>query len=109
MQGSAGLIYLGILVLAFYLLIIRPQMQRSKQMRELLAALSLGDKVVTIGGMHGTIVEMTDNTVTLRVTDGVEVDFDKSAIGQRLAPEGAVESEVEVETETVSDEEKNDD
>ncbi len=103
MQGSGGLIYLGILVLAFYLLIIRPQMQRSKQMRDLLAALSVGDRVVTIGGLHGTITAMRDDVLTLRVADGVELDFDKNSIGQRIAPEEAVDPDIEIASEDEDD------
>ncbi len=86
MQGSGGLIYLAVLVVAFYLLIIRPQMQRTKQMRELLASLAVGDKVVTIGGLHGTIVEMVDATVVLRAADGVELVFEKTAVARKDAP-----------------------
>ena len=87
MQGSAGLIYLGVLVIVFYLLIIRPQMQRTKQMRELMASLSVGDKVVTIGGLHGRIVAINETIVTLRVSDGVELEFEKTAIARRDAGE----------------------
>jgi preprotein translocase subunit YajC len=83
MQGSAGLVYLGVLVIAFYLLIIRPQMQRTKQMRELMASLAVGDKVVTIGGLHGRIVAMDHGVATLRVSDGVELEFEKTAIARR--------------------------
>jgi preprotein translocase subunit YajC len=87
MQGSAGLVYLGVLVVAFYLLIIRPQMQRTKQMRELMASLAVGDKVVTIGGLHGRVVAMNESVVTLRVPDGVELEFEKTAIARRDAGE----------------------
>ena len=87
MQGSAGLVYLGVLVVAFYLLIIRPQMQRTKQMRELMASLAVGDKVVTIGGLHGRVVAMNESVVTLRVSDGVELEFEKTAIARRDAGE----------------------
>ncbi|MBE0417403.1 MAG: preprotein translocase subunit YajC [Coriobacteriia bacterium] len=83
MQGSGGLIYLGVLVIAFYLLIIRPQMQRTKQTRELMASLVVGDRVVTIGGLHGSIVSIEGTVVTLRVADGVELHFEKSAIARK--------------------------
>lgn len=80
-----GLIYLGFLVVVFYLLIIRPQTQRNKQMRELMASLAVGDKVITIGGLHGTIVGIEGTLVTLRVADGVELGFEKTAIARRDA------------------------
>jgi len=80
-----GLIYLGFLVVVFYLLIIRPQTQRNKQMRELMASLGVGDRVITIGGLHGTIVGIEGTVVTLRVADGVELEFEKTAIARREA------------------------
>jgi preprotein translocase subunit YajC len=83
LEGSGGLLYLGVLVIAFYLLIIRPQMQRTKQMRELMASLAIGDQVVTIGGLHGSIIAMVGTVVTLRVADGVELQFEKSAIARK--------------------------
>jgi preprotein translocase subunit YajC len=85
MEGSGGLLYLGVLVVAFYLLIIRPQMQRTKQVKELMASLAVGDRVITIGGLHGTIVAMEGTAVTLRVADGVELRFEKTAIGRKDA------------------------
>lgn len=93
MPDSGGLIYLGVLVLAFYLLIIRPQMQRTKQMKELMASLAVGDRVITIGGMHGSILAMEGTVVTLRVADGVELYFEKSAIARKVTgAEGAADS-----------------
>ncbi len=83
MQGFEGLVYLVVLVIAFYLLIIRPQMQRTKQMRELMASLQIGDRVVTVGGLHGAIVEMVDSTVTLRVADGVELTYEKGSVARK--------------------------
>lgn len=82
-QGSGGLIYLAVLVIAFYLLIIRPQMQRTKQMRELMASLEIGDRVVTVGGLHGAIVEMVGSTITLRVADGVELTYEKGSVARK--------------------------
>lgn len=95
MQDYAGLIYLGVLVIAFYLLIIRPQMQRTKQMRALMASLAVGDRVITIGGMHGTIVEIVDQVVTVRAADGVQLTFEKSAIARRSAAEAAQDAAVD--------------
>ena len=86
MGESAGLLYLGVLVVAFYLLIIRPQMQRTKQMKELMASLAVGDRVITIGGLHGTIVGMEGSAVTLRVADGVELRYEKTAIARADTP-----------------------
>ncbi|MBS3974538.1 MAG: preprotein translocase subunit YajC [Actinobacteria bacterium] len=84
MQGTISIIYIVILIAAFYLLIIRPQQVRNKQMRELIASLSEGDRVVTIGGLRGTVVTLKDETVVLRVLDGSELEFEKAAIAKIL-------------------------
>lgn len=63
-----------------YFLLIRPQQKRTKTRNMLLANLKKGDKITTIGGLHGTIVELTDDTVVLRVNDATKLTFERSAI-----------------------------
>lgn len=77
-----SIIYIAILILAFYLLIIRPQQVRNKQMRELIASLSVGDRVITIGGMHGQVTAVTDETVLLKIYDSSVVEYEKSAVAR---------------------------
>lgn len=77
------LITYGPLVLMFvvlYFLLIRPQQKRQKTRNMMLGNLKKGDKVVTIGGMHGTIVELTDDTAIVRVNDVTKLTFDRSAV-----------------------------
>lgn len=77
------LVTYGPLVLMFvvlYFLLIRPQQKRQKTRGMMLGNLKKGDKVVTIGGMHGTILEITDDTIILRVNDVTKLTFDRSAI-----------------------------
>lgn len=65
----------------FYLLVIMPTRKRQKQLEKMLAELSSGDKVVTNGGLIGTVVGLTDNTVTLRVRpDSVKLELSRSSI-----------------------------
>lgn len=64
----------------FYFLLIRPQQKRNKQRNQMLANLQKGDRVVTIGGIHGTITEITDDIVVLRVNDATKLTFDRSAV-----------------------------
>ncbi|QTH44054.1 preprotein translocase subunit YajC [Cohnella sp. LGH] len=64
----------------FYFLLIRPQQKKQKQRGSMLNALKKGDKVVTVGGMHGTIAEITDDTVVLKVNDVTKLTFDRSSI-----------------------------
>lgn len=63
-----------------YFFMIRPQSKRQKEIENFRRALTVGQDVVTTGGMHGTIKAVADTTVTLRIATGVEVVFDKSAI-----------------------------
>lgn len=63
-----------------YFFMIRPQSKRQKEIENFRRALTVGQDVVTTGGLHGTIKAVADTTVTLRIATGVEVVFDKSAI-----------------------------
>jgi preprotein translocase subunit YajC len=87
--SGAGMLYTwGPLVLMFvvlYFLLIRPQQKRQKTRNQMLASLKKGDKVVTIGGLHGTIQELTDDTVVLRVNDVTRLTFERSAINSVTA------------------------
>lgn len=64
----------------FYFLLILPAQRQRKRMQELLSALKTGDRVITTGGIYGTIVGMKDNVVQLRIADQVKVDVLRSAI-----------------------------
>jgi preprotein translocase subunit YajC len=68
------------IIAIFYLLLIRPQQQQAKKLKAMLAALKNGDKVVTSGGLMGTIARLDEQKVTLRVADDVKMEFVKSAI-----------------------------
>lgn len=79
--GIIGLLWPFALMFAvFYFLLIRPQQKKQKQRSSMLQALKRGDKVVTIGGLHGTIMEITDDIIVLRVNDATKMTFDRSAI-----------------------------
>ena len=64
----------------FYFLLIAPQRKRQKKHTEMLGALKNGDKVVTQGGVHGTVVGVADAVVQVRVADGVKIEISKSAV-----------------------------
>ncbi len=76
-----------ILVLFFYFLLYRPQKQAQKKRDAMLAALKVGDEIITLGGMHGKITALDDKNVTLRVADGVNIVFERSAISAVNTPE----------------------
>lgn len=77
---TSGVLPLVLMFAIFYFLLIRPQQKRTKQRNAMLQALKQGDKVITIGGMHGTIAEITDEKVTLRVNEQTKLTFERSAI-----------------------------
>ena len=69
-----------LIILIFYFLIIRPQKKKDKETKAMLAAMKKGDKVVTIGGIHGTVVSVKDQTVIIKVDDSARIEFSKNAI-----------------------------
>jgi preprotein translocase subunit YajC len=88
-----GLVLPFVLMFAvFYFLLIRPQQKKQKQRNLMLSQLKKGDKVTTIGGLHGTIVELTDDTVVLRVNDTVRMTFERSAINNVVESAPSAES-----------------
>jgi preprotein translocase subunit YajC len=74
------LIMFGAIFLIFYFMIIRPQQKRAKEREKLLSNLEKGDKVVTSGGIHGTIAGIDEKTILLAITDNVKVKVERSAI-----------------------------
>ena len=79
------LLFFAAIFAIFYFLLIRPQQRQKKEREALLAAVKRGDRVVTTGGLHGTVTGLNDHTVVLRVADQVKLEFDRSAIGRVLA------------------------
>lgn len=75
-------------VAIFYFMMIRPQQKRDKERRDMLAALSKGDAVVTSGGICGTVSGLSENSVVLRVDDNVTIEFLRSAIVQVTSRSG---------------------
>lgn len=80
-----------LMFVVFYFLLIRPQQKKQKARNMMLNQLKRGDKVTTIGGLHGTIMEITDDTVVLRVNDATKLTFDRSAISNVTATAAASE------------------
>ena len=82
-----ALLYLGILVAAFLLLIVRPQRRQMAAHRALVASLQVGEEVVTSGGIYGTIRGLDDGTVDLEVSSGIVLRVARGAIAQRVGPD----------------------
>jgi preprotein translocase subunit YajC len=69
-----------VLILIMYFMIMRPQMKKQKQVQEMLKALKVGDRVVTSGGIYGSVVGLKDDTVVLKIDDNVKVELARHAV-----------------------------
>ncbi len=78
--GSSMLIFILLMILIFYFFMIRPQQKKQKKIEEARNSLQRGDKVVTIGGIHGKITDIKDNTFTIEIAHDVRIEVDKAAI-----------------------------
>ncbi len=72
----------------FYFLMIRPQQRQKGERQRMLDALKRGDRVVTTSGLHGTVTNLNEQTVVLRVADQVKLEFDRSAVARIVVGEG---------------------
>lgn len=85
-QGTGSLLgsFLPIIVIfaVFYFILIRPQQQQQKKRREMLEELKKGDKVITVGGIHGEITAIQDDDLTLRIADKVEVRMTRAGVSR---------------------------
>jgi preprotein translocase subunit YajC len=82
MTGLVSILYWGVLLGIFYLLIIRPQQKKNKQLKDLRTSLQVGDTVITIGGISGRIVSIDEENVILSV-EGSNLKLKKWAIGSK--------------------------
>ncbi|MEU4215929.1 preprotein translocase subunit YajC [Actinoplanes sp. NPDC026623] len=80
-----------------YFMMIRPQQKRRREAQQMQSALGPGDEVVTIGGLHATVVSVDDDVVTVEIAPGVEVRFARPAIARVVKSESAVVPEPVVE------------
>jgi preprotein translocase subunit YajC len=92
MQGVSTLIPLILMFVLFYFLLIRPQQKRQKAVQQMQSDLKKGDKIVTIGGLHGFIDSIDENKVVIKCGDGSRLTYERSAI--REVTESAKTAEV---------------
>ncbi len=92
--GIANFGLLVILFVIFYILVIKPQSKKLAQHRDMVAALNDGDKVITNGGIHGTVTSVGDDSITLSIAEGVKVKFSKEAVAINITAESAITPEV---------------
>jgi len=73
------------ILVIFYVLVIRPQQQKQREHGRMISELKKNDEVVTQGGIHGTIVNVKENTFVLRVDENVRIEVEKHAVTRRVA------------------------
>jgi len=87
--GFMNWIPIVLVLVIFYFVLIMPERKKQKQRQKMLDALSKGDRVMTSGGLYGTVVQVTNEIVTLQVADEVRMRFSRAAIQTVIADEGA--------------------
>ena len=81
-DGSlTNILFIGLLFFVFYFFMIRPQMKKQKELKKFREGLAKGDHIVSIGGIHGRILEVTDTTVLIE-SEKTKIRLDKSAVNQ---------------------------
>lgn len=83
-----------LIVIVFYFFMIRPQQKKAKDAKKFREAISKGDKVVTIGGIHGKVADIKDQYMLITIANGVDIRVQKSAISPELS-QGTGESELQ--------------
>lgn len=78
--GFSGMIMIIAMIVIFYFFMIRPQSKKQKEIKKAREAMQKGDNVVTAGGIHGKIKEISDNTILMEVAPGVSLKVDKASV-----------------------------
>ena len=89
--GLMQFLPLIVIFAVFYFMLIRPQMKRSKEHRNLVSQLAKGDEVVTNGGLLGRITDVSESFITLEVADNVKVSVQRQAVAN-VMPKGTIKS-----------------
>jgi preprotein translocase subunit YajC len=78
--GYMNFVMMGVIFVIFYFFMIRPQMKKQKDQKKYMEEIKKGDKIITIGGIHGKIAEVNDTTFMIEVEGGVRLKIQKSAV-----------------------------
>lgn len=78
--GFSGLLMIVAMIAIFYFFMIRPQQKKQKEIKKAREAMTVGDKVVTAGGIHGKIQEMRDSTIMIEIAPNTRIKVDKASV-----------------------------
>ena len=87
--GAMNFIFLGLLFVVMYFFMIRPQAKRAKDQRNFINNLQKGDKIVTLGGVHGKIKQVDEQSIVIEVEDGGTLRIEKTAVSHDLSKPAA--------------------
>jgi preprotein translocase subunit YajC len=85
--GASGIIMMVVIFAIFYFILIRPQQKKMKEHKKMVAELKKGDRIVTAGGIYGTVENTTTETLTVKIAEGVKVKITRSSVGTVVKPE----------------------
>lgn len=91
-NGFISLLPYVLIIFVFYFFMIRPQLKKQKEQKKFRESLNKGDKVVTIGGVHGKIVEVKENVVVIEIAKDMNIRIEKSAISSDFANSSSLQS-----------------
>ena len=93
-QGSMGqFVVFGLIVAIFYFVIWLPTQKRQKKIQEFQSSLSVGDKIVTTGGIYGLVTKLNEKTVQIQIADKVRIEIARAAIGGKQGEEPVVDNQ----------------
>jgi len=85
--GYQGIIMMVVIFAIFYFIMIRPQQKKMKEHKAMLEAIKKGDEIVTAGGIYGTVEGVTNDTLTVKIAEGVKVKMTRGSVGDIVKPE----------------------
>lgn len=82
--GFTAFVPLILMFVIFYFLLIRPQQKKAKEHRNMVDSLKKGDRIITSGGIHGTIVSLDETIINLEISDGVKIKINRGNVGAAM-------------------------
>jgi len=82
-MASDQMLLLLVIFVIFYFVLIRPQQKQQKEYKQMVESLKKNDQVVTVGGVHGTIVNLKEKTLVIRVDDNTRLEIDRTAVARK--------------------------
>lgn len=90
-QGGMQIMFLVFMVVIFWFMIFRPQRVQQKQRKELLGSLKVGDKIITNGGVYGTITKVNPQSLRVKIAKDVEIRVTRAGVSSRTSKDDAEE------------------